>query len=350
MNRFWQQLQIRSKILEKMKHSSKKMKCRRESFLITFEPNPGYGEDCYAVSLNSEYGMMGVFDGCGGLGSRKYEHRENHTGAYIASRLAARVLGDWFNQSDFRQLTSEKNVPLLLTQIKEALIAEFSLEKNELDQIEPLRIRGSMIKTLPTTMSMALLDYSRSETIRGLFLWSGDSRCYALTPQCGLQQITKDNLTRPLDAMENLYHDAPLSNMVNADSPFTIHAKQLDFNHPCIIITATDGIFNYFRTPMDFEYTLLESMDKSKNVQEWNELFSQCIEEVAEDDSTALVFISGYASFNELKAKFRQRYALLLNEYISKLDEADMEQTMQLWMQYRDTYEMTGGECREYTA
>lgn len=206
-----------------------------------------------------------------------------------------------------------------------------------------------MIKALPTTMSMALLDYGQNEIIRCLFLWAGDSRCYALSPKCGLQQITKDDLTRPLDAMENLYHDAPLSNVINADSEFIIHAKQLEIKHPCVIITATDGIFNYFRTPMDFEHALLSTLNKAKNTQEWNQLFFHYIEEVAEDDSTALFFISGYASFRELKMAFLQRYRFLEREYMSKLDEADMEQTVQLWMQYRNTYEMTGGECLEYT-
>ena len=56
---------------------------------------PGQGEDSYAVVSNPEQVMLCVADGCGGLGSRRYEQRHNRTGAYIASRLAAKTVEDW---------------------------------------------------------------------------------------------------------------------------------------------------------------------------------------------------------------------------------------------------------------
>ena len=41
-------------------------------------------------------GSIGVFDGCGGLGARQYKHYEDHTGAYIASRIASGAVYEWF--------------------------------------------------------------------------------------------------------------------------------------------------------------------------------------------------------------------------------------------------------------
>lgn len=46
--------------------------------------------------------MIGVFDGCGGLGSRRFKDHENHTAAYIAARVAGKATLEWF----------EKHMPL----------------------------------------------------------------------------------------------------------------------------------------------------------------------------------------------------------------------------------------------
>ena len=44
--------------------------------------------------------VAAVFDGCGGIGSRKYPRFMDHTGAYMASRAASGALHDWFHETD----------------------------------------------------------------------------------------------------------------------------------------------------------------------------------------------------------------------------------------------------------
>ena len=56
-------------------------------FSISGEMIPQNGEDSYLYSFNENKGLVGVFDGCGGIGSRRYEILNGKTGAYIASRI-----------------------------------------------------------------------------------------------------------------------------------------------------------------------------------------------------------------------------------------------------------------------
>ena len=42
-------------------------------FVVGGEMKPDNGEDSYVFSINDTHALLGVFDGCGGIGSRKYE-------------------------------------------------------------------------------------------------------------------------------------------------------------------------------------------------------------------------------------------------------------------------------------
>ena len=55
-------------------------------FSVNGEKIEGYGEDACTIEVDENKALLGVFDGCGGVGSRKYAEHNNMTGAYIASR------------------------------------------------------------------------------------------------------------------------------------------------------------------------------------------------------------------------------------------------------------------------
>ena len=65
-------------------------------FGFCHERVPGKGEDSWCHAFNERAGLIGVFDGCGGLGSRAYPSLSGRTGAYVASRTASGAVYDWF--------------------------------------------------------------------------------------------------------------------------------------------------------------------------------------------------------------------------------------------------------------
>ena len=65
-------------------------------FAVSGEMIKDNGEDSYAFFVNDKYGMIAVFDGCGGIGSRRYALYDDKTGAYIASHTVAQVAKKWF--------------------------------------------------------------------------------------------------------------------------------------------------------------------------------------------------------------------------------------------------------------
>ena len=76
-------------------------------FVMCSDAYEGEGEDSYCCSYDEDAALIGVFDGCGGLGARQYDKYDNHTGAYMASRLVSGAVYDWFqsleNQKAFSQ-------------------------------------------------------------------------------------------------------------------------------------------------------------------------------------------------------------------------------------------------------
>lgn len=60
------------------------------------EKIPGNGEDSFLYMFTPNSGIVGVFDGCGGSGAKKYEKYQGKTGAYMASRVVSGATRDWF--------------------------------------------------------------------------------------------------------------------------------------------------------------------------------------------------------------------------------------------------------------
>ena len=73
-----------------------------QSFLIVGETSPGAGEDSYTARTDAQGDLLCVADGCGGIGSRRYEKMEKHTGAYLASRLGVECVCAWARSMDGR--------------------------------------------------------------------------------------------------------------------------------------------------------------------------------------------------------------------------------------------------------
>ena len=290
------------------------------------------GEDSFSYSVgNQKSGYIAAFDGCGGMGAKKYPNVGNRSGAKIASMIAAYLTDKFYahNAFCFDGHDAEK---------LQALFAEkFQKVKQGITVPGGIKIGGSMFRELPTTVSLVAMKNENNYNLLCEYIWAGDSRGYYLD-EMGLCQVTSDDLDTEEDAFSNLRNDAKLSNVVNADTSFQLHQEFLSFSHPVIIITATDGVFGFFNTPMEFEYHLLDSLMASNSISQWEENLKERLTSYAGDDFTLVAAGYGFHDVENCKSYYAARYQALLKEYIEPISGADEEQLLHLWSLYRTNY------------
>ncbi len=157
-------------------------------FVVSAEISGGKGEDSFCCSRAGDAALIGVFDGCGGLGARQYDHYEKHTGAYIASRLASGAVYDWFRGGNGKGRHGN-----LTEELRERTAGALLL--GEQKGGSALKLRGAMVRDFPTTAAIALAEYGNGEiTVQSV--WAGDSRVYILNEN-GLSPLSKDDTPQP---------------------------------------------------------------------------------------------------------------------------------------------------------
>ena len=300
---------------------------RLASFAVSGEMVEGRGEDSKLILISPERhvgrAVLAVFDGCGGLGARRYPSEGDASGAYIASRLAAETLkgiaiGDEISPELYEM----------------ALKTAFRREKARLDALNgEMKFRSDMVKALPTTACVATVEKSGCSV-----MWIGDSRLYTLD-NGGLHILTSDDgLQKNSD---NYISDSRLYGSVNAEDDFIFFSRKVSARLPRVWIVASDGFYESFRTPMEMEEFLLSSLMASSDSREWRENIRARVDECACDDYTAVFLISGYPSFQTLKKRL-----LLRAKHISKkvkalsLCEGEEFEAMarEMWKDYRRTF------------
>ena len=314
------------------------LNCIDTVFVAAGEMIPDNGEDSYMYSFNDKFGCIAVFDGCGGIGSRKYDVFRNKTGAYIASHAISKAMLEWFEKFSLSNASiSARNANLMSEEIRNTFNEKL---KNIEKETTATLIRGSLTKSFPTTAS-AIVFKHRDDKTQAAFLWAGDSRGYLLTGS-GLKQITTDDVEGEEDALSNLTSDARLSNMVSAAGDYNINNKILNCPRSGIFISATDGCFGYFKTPMEFEYMIINTMLKSESIDEWQKKLDEYMRSYAGDDYTLAVAVYGYRNFKLLKRAYAMREKLLYVKYISQLAGATEEKLLHMWDEYKEGYYING--------
>lgn len=306
-------------------------------FILSFcrDMIPEHGEDSYCYSFCDTAGMLGVFDGCGGAGARKHEVYSGQTEAYMASRLCAGAFYDSFRATFPCSLPPE--------QIAKEVLAAKAIET--LVTYEPpkdgdgLRITGSMVRTLPTTAAVALIQQAGNGELLVSAIWAGDSRVFLLDSR-GLAQLTIDDTSVP-DPMENLYEDGVLRNIFCSDRKVKVHCRTIRVRPPFVVVSATDGCFGYVSTPMEFEGILIHTLLNANTPQEWEAKLAERIGMSAGDDHTLCLASFGYNSFAAIRESLSERYAYILREYLNPVSELpvdDRQSRYQLWERYQADY------------
>ena len=276
----------------------KQMKRMEETcgFHFMVEKIPNYGEDSEPIYLKMENNTfaVAVFDGLGGSGAAKCksEYGEDCTKAYIASRIIRDCVENILK-------TEEKvDEQILHDKIKERL----EREVNSYSSTKSI-LRSSIARDYPTTMALMIAhrnDDDDSTTIDSY--WAGDSRNYLWTKK-GLYQLSIDDIQSGEDAMENLHNDSRVSNCICADQSFKINHRKVDLkkNEPCILLSATDGCFGYYPSPMHFEAVLKDALKQADSYEEWKELVLRHITEVTGDDISLSLLTIPQCNFKEVK-------------------------------------------------
>ena len=312
-----------------------------KSISINHAVVPEEGEDCFAVQVDAMGGILCVADGCGGSGAGRYHQLENRSQAYWAARLSVDWACDWAAALDGGRLPQNAaEAKLRADEFAAFLHRSLSAFHQTYQNASESHVCGSMRRTLPTTLCMALIDARQASCMDCVFFWAGDSRAFLLTPR-GLRQCTRDQLCGRADAFENLYRDSPLSNMVNADHPFTLNSYGLRVDKPCVVITATDGAFAYLPTPMEFELLLLSTMQQAHDLESWRARLSRTLAKTASDDSTLVLSCFGFEDFETMRAAFEPRKLALQRDFVTPVRRRrqSVEYARTLWAQYRREYE-----------
>lgn len=306
---------------------------------IKEEQNPDHGEDDLATNWGSVATLIACFDGCGGAGAKRYDSANNKTGAYISAHISGLAADRWFKELDIAE-SGMRGAPAdaLAESLKNCIASELGRIHALLNDAGSMK--GSLSKPLPTTMAAALIE-NQGDKSRCVALWAGDSRTFLFTVK-GLRQMTADDIQGNMDAMDNLRNDGVLTNLITATGNFTIHANEALLAYPHMVITATDGCFSYFVSPIEFEGVLLQTLMASRSPNEWKKALADRIREVASDDFTMNIAIVGFQDFEDLKNAYKQRAEVFHSQYTAPLDafkKADDRAGMaRLWDQYKQFY------------
>jgi serine/threonine protein phosphatase PrpC len=322
------------------------------------------GEDALPTTLTNNTDqkfVFAVYDGMGGAGSAIYNYEEKPvSGAYIAANETKK----YFEKQVNEYLNGRLQIAEIKTSIEIGLFHHLQSVANSVDK-NPSRLKSNLIKRLPTTIAAIFCDKNleQQEKRNLTCMWAGDSRCYVLSPENGLNQLTNDDLKGDNDALRNLRSDAPMSNYCNADVAFKINVANCLQEEPFILLTATDGCFGYLPSPFHFEHLLLKTlMDETvKCFDEWKKKITEEIQKITGDDYSMTLSCFGFTSFEEVQAKFEIRNEMILSEYIkayervskpieqleTSLENAKIEKENtlnQLWNEYKVKYQTNYAE------
>jgi hypothetical protein len=284
------------------------------------EKKTGLGEDSDPIlHISDLMTVIGVFDGMGGAGSAecKSDFGDAHTKAYVGSRIVRDAVEKFFKGIS----EVDENFSLRL---QKAIQERYKAELAKYPSSSKGGLRSTLIKEYPTTLAVACIHKVDSHYVIDSY-WAGDSRNY-IWDKNGLFQITIDDLRGNLDPLQNLHEDAPVSNCIQADGPFTINHCRIDnykLTDKFVVLSATDGCFGYYQSPMDFERVLVSTLKASASDVDWKNNLTKQFSKVTADDFSYSLTAFGCDNFNELKNEFKSNSAI--QSYISKSKNYEKE-------------------------
>ena len=279
--------------------------------------------------------FMGVFDGMGGAGSSVVKERNSFTEAYRASRITRLECFDYSVEKVVNdvmglgrsEISGRELAPLLAKELKRAA------EKLAIGPGSS-RIRGTLTKTLPTTLACADVSIKRDSKgeiqVSARAIWAGDSRVWVLTPSHGLQQLTRDDVDME-DQLEQLRQDPPMTNVVSASVDFMLNDLSYEFDTPCVVIAATDGVSGYVRCTGEVELHILDSFfEAEKTGTPVGKILLDRFAKLAHDDVSCVIATIGFEDLSAFNQAFSRRRDGLRLLYSSLIEDVTNEEFSEL--------------------
>lgn len=295
------------------------------------------GEDANLAEDFEQTFLMGVFDGLGGA-SAGYD---GQTGGRIASAEASQITKEFFQQR-YGKITPENAIEL---QNKICQSLKFKADNN----MPKSRLKGTLLQhRLCTTIALASIlkqPKGQERIFEANLAWMGDSRIYFFSPTQGLQQLTKDDLKTPKDALEMLRQDPPMSQCLTADitQESQIHFQHYEIEGPGCFLACTDGCFQYFSAPWEFEKLLLDTLFHSDgdkiDTNNWQELIYERYTEIKQDDVSLILYPVGFHTVKSLRSAYKQRWEYFQETFFSPTANTRYDELQSLWEKYRIDYE-----------
>ena len=309
---------------------------------ICQEKQLNYGEDslmCHTCTPN--VAIIACMDGCGGSGGCRYPDFGNWSGARIASRLVGQAVSDWFiEETTDKEPMYQSAIEALAEEMADALKRRLKFAKEQLPENDSV-VMSKLARVLPSTLAAITVEAVEKNLCRIGSFWAGDSRTYFF-PVSGLQQTSRDNIRGNADPFESLIRDGIMNNVICADKDFHICTTENWTREPCMVITATDGCFSYFPSPMYFEWMLLETLEQAKSPLDWEDKIRNVIGSVAGDDYAMQIAVVGFSNFKALQTAYTPRYEVFQNKYakplLKILEEGNQEAHYKLWLEYKQSY------------
>jgi serine/threonine protein phosphatase PrpC len=302
------------------------------TLFLDIEASKGNGEDSHLIYDDDcfPFVVLGAFDGLGGRSAGF----EGMTGGRIASKEATKIT---------KMVLEERQGMLnqdIATKLQDRICQ--SLKSQAESKMVKSRLSGTLTgKRLCTTIALASIPRQielESSPCEISLAWMGDSRIYFLSPQNGLQQLTRDDLEVDKDAFEMIREDPPMSQYLTADIPsnWAINFLVKNIEEKGCILVCTDGCFQYLPAPWELEKLLLKALMTAASFEEWQTLLSQKYEEIKQDDISLILHSLSFSSFEVLKTSYQDRLKYLDKNYNYEASENTLSE---LWKKYRDNYE-----------
>lgn len=265
------------------------------------------GEDADPISLvspNLNWGFVGVFDGMGGAGSKKYKHVESgeeHTSAYWGARIVRDCVEDLIKN----RKTGENPASWVDCHIHETIKSKLDEKIKEFPNANGA-VLSKMTRKLPTTMAMSGYEIVDDEVVVTTY-WAGDSRVYILLKDTIKILTIDDANAEDGDPFSPLNMDLAMSNAISQERDFRINRSVVKLpisqQNPFLLIASTDGCFGYYKNPIEFEAMLRNSLGKANDCNEYlNNIKEAIIENIQQDDFSISIAGFGCKSFEDYKS------------------------------------------------
>lgn len=312
------------------------------SLYFNEEQMNGKGEDsAMRITSTPNAALIATMDGCGGAGAQIYAKANNASGARISAEHVGIALRRWFLEKQYGFWgTGGKTAEQLAAEMKTAINCELETQQELVDGVES-GVKSRLTRTFPSTLAAVLAEVVETNVIRCVSFWAGDSRTYVFRAS-GLRQTSRDDIRGHGDPFDALMNDGILSNLVSISADYEIHASESILTEPCIILTASDGCFSYFRSPMEFEWTLLDTLVQSSTPKQWENKLRNLFGSYASDDYTMNIAVLGFYNWTAVQNAYAPRWKEFYGNYVEPmkkiLSAEDQRAHYELWLQYKQDY------------